>query len=253
MSSSSQLSCTFLDATSRSCAFRNLTGCHWLKLGYTSARTSVACLDVGIASGRCMEARRHRAGGIYLFRSSNSSPDKPIQPEMTLAQFTVTTYQQASTDRNQDRLSAWCFLSLVLRSQPSHSARGGNARSSCNGSCRQWKLCLCLCVCVFVCLCVCVFVCLCVCVFVCLCVCVFVCLCVCVFVCLCICVFVCLCVCVFVCLCVCVFVFVCVCLCLFVFVCVFVFVFVFVQCSAVQCSAVQCSAVQCSAVQCSVV
>ena len=42
MSSSSQLSCTFLDPTSRSCAFRNLTGCHWLKLGCTSARTSGA-------------------------------------------------------------------------------------------------------------------------------------------------------------------------------------------------------------------
>ena len=99
-----------------------------------------------------------------------SSPDQPIQPEMTLAQFTVTTYQQESTDRNQDRLSAWCFLTLVPRSQPSHRTRGGNARSSCNGSCRQWRL-----VFVFVCLCVCVFVCL-----VCLCV---LCVCVCVYVC----------------------------------------------------------------------
>ena len=40
MSSSSHLSCTFLVPTSRSFAFRNSTGCHWLKLVCTSARTA---------------------------------------------------------------------------------------------------------------------------------------------------------------------------------------------------------------------
>ena len=133
MSSSSQLSCTLLDPTSRSCAFRNLTGRHWLMLCCASARTSNG-FRTRYGSTTAPSGRHVPFPLIY------SSPDNPIPPEMTLAQFTATTCQQASIDRNQERLSAWCFVTLVPRSQPSHSARGGNARSSCSGSCRQWRL-----------------------------------------------------------------------------------------------------------------
>ena len=69
-----------------------------------------------IASARGMEARRR--GRRIPFPLVYSSPANPISPAMTLAQFTATTFQQASIDRNQDRLSAWFFVSLVPRSQP---------------------------------------------------------------------------------------------------------------------------------------
>ena len=55
-----------------------------------------------------MEAR-HRAGGIYLFRSSNSSPDNPHSARDDSDPVHGNHFSAGVFDRNQDRLSAWFF------------------------------------------------------------------------------------------------------------------------------------------------